>query len=67
MNCKFVFWDWNGTILDDANAACEAVNVMLESRGRKTITLDEYRSMVDVPIIKYKATSYEVAFSYIIS
>lgn len=53
MNCKFVFWDWNGTILNDANAACEAVNVMLESRGRKTITLDEYRSMVDVPIIKF--------------
>ncbi|MBR2901051.1 MAG: HAD family hydrolase [Clostridia bacterium] len=53
MSFKFVFWDWNGTILNDASAACDAVNVMLEKRGRKTITLDEYRSMVDVPIVRF--------------
>ncbi len=50
-NC--IFWDWNGTLLDDASAACDAVNIMLETRGRKTITLDEYRDFVDVPIVRF--------------
>ena len=50
---KYIFWDWNGTLLDDAKAAWSAVNIMLESRGRLPITFEQYRDYIDVPIIRF--------------
>ncbi len=50
---KYIFWDWNGTLLDDAYAACDAVNDMLDERGLPNITLTEYRDLIEVPIINF--------------
>ncbi len=53
MKYKFVFWDWNGTLFDDADSAFSAVNTMLDSRELPNITFDQYREYIDVPIIRF--------------
>lgn len=50
---SYVFWDWNGTLFDDAHATCEAVNAMLVKRGINPISLERYREIVEVPIINF--------------
>ena len=50
---KYIFWDWNGTLLDDAAATCEAVNDMLDARGIPSISLTEYRDLIEMPIIEF--------------
>ena len=58
MKYSYVFWDWNGTIIDDAVASMDSVNLMLARRGRPPINIDIYRDYVDIPIVKF----YEKAF-----
>lgn len=53
MKYKHIFWDWNGTLLDDASAACEAVNIMLNRRKLPQITFEQYREYICVPIIGF--------------
>ena len=53
MKYSHVFWDWNGTLLDDAHVAFSAVNEMLDRRSLQNITFDQYRDYIDVPIIKF--------------
>lgn len=48
-----VFWDWNGTLLDDVGAALDSVNDMLAVRGLSPISLEVYRRCVDTPIIRF--------------
>ncbi|MEZ2145375.1 HAD family hydrolase [Bradyrhizobium sp. DN5] len=49
MKPVFVF-DWNGTLLDDANALLQTTNTILERFGRPTIDLDTFRDHSDVPL-----------------
>lgn len=58
MRYDFVFWDWNGTIIDDAKASMDSVNLMLARRGLPPIDINIYRDYVDIPIVKF----YEKAF-----
>ncbi len=53
MKYDYVFWDWNGTLFDDAVSSWHAVNDMLSARKLPLITFDEYREYVDVPIIRF--------------
>ena len=53
MRYDCIFWDWNGTLLDDARAAWLAVNDMLTSRNLPLITLEQYREYIDVPIVRF--------------
>ncbi len=53
MAYKYIFWDWNGTLLDDAEAAWKAVNVMLETRKLPQISFQQYKEYIDVPIIRF--------------
>ena len=53
MKYKHIFWDWNGTLLNDAHVSFEAVNLMLDNRGLPRINFEQYREYVDVPIIKF--------------
>jgi hypothetical protein len=38
LNHKIIFWDWNGTLLSDADACVEAMNSMLIDRRKKRLT-----------------------------
>lgn len=53
MRYKHIFWDFNGTIIDDVGNALSCVNDMLERKGMKPINLTEYYDYVDTPIINF--------------
>lgn len=50
---KHVIWDWNGTLLDDASACVETLNVILKKRGLPGVTLQQYRDVFTFPVRKY--------------
>lgn len=52
MRYDYVFWDWNGTILDDVDIAVKSLNDILIKYGYSPITKEAYCDMVDTPIIK---------------
>lgn len=65
---KYIIWDWNGTIIDDVGIALAAVNDMLEAKGRRQITLEEYRRAMDTPILRFYEQFFdmeETSFSWI--
>ncbi len=55
MNVRYrhVIWDWNGTLLDDASACVETLNVILDKRGLPGVTLQKYRDVFTFPVRKY--------------
>ncbi len=53
MRYKAVFWDWNGTLIDDVGNALSCVNDMLTRKGKNTITLKQYYDYVETPIIGF--------------
>ena len=55
---RAIIWDYNGTIVDDVNAALDAVNDMLIKRNQPVIDLCKYQAAVDIPIWKF----YETVF-----
>ena len=61
MKYKNVFWDWNGTLFDDAEAAWLAVNAMLDKRKLPDISFKRYRDTVDVPIVKFYETVMDMS------
>ena len=48
-----VVWDWNGTIINDVGVSLQSVNDILRRRNKPPITLEQYRSYIDVPITKF--------------
>ena len=46
-------WDWNGTQLDDVDAARLVVDAMLRCRGLSGLSRDRYHELFDFPIIDY--------------
>lgn len=46
----YILWDWNGTLLDDTEAALATLNQMLTERGNSTITMDFYRDHFTFPV-----------------
>jgi len=47
---RYVLWDWNGTLLDDTQAALDTLNIMLARRGRRSISMDFYRDHFAFPV-----------------
>jgi len=50
---EHVFWDWNGTLLDDAWFCCDVMNRMLAKRGMPEMSMDRYQEIFDFPIVDY--------------
>lgn len=53
MKYQYIFWDWNGTIMDDVQVALDAVNVMLDYWKRPRISMEEYGRAMDTPILRF--------------
>jgi phosphoglycolate phosphatase len=51
----YIIWDWNGTLLDDVNAAVAALNRMLAKRKLPTTTKEYYRSHFGFPVRPFYA------------
>jgi len=47
---RYILWDWNGTLLDDTQAALDALNIMLTRRGAKPIGMEFYRDTFSFPV-----------------
>jgi len=52
----YVLWDWNGTLLDDTQAALTTLNQMLARRGKPPIAMDFYRDHFAFPVKPFYAT-----------
>jgi len=53
---KYVIWDWNGTLINDAWLFVELMNDELRTRNLPQISIDDYRNYFTFPVKKY----YEV-------
>ena len=47
---KYIFWDFNGTVLDDAHLCYEILNEMLIEEERPIVTFEEYLMIFDYEI-----------------
>ena len=45
-----VIWDWNGTLLDDTQAALDTLNIMLRRRGEASVAMPFYRDHFAFPV-----------------
>lgn len=50
---NYVIWDFNGTLVDDLDAAVASVTDMLTRRGQAPMTRAYYREIMAVPISRY--------------
>ena len=49
-NKKYIIFDWNGTLIDDAYVFVDVLNVLLKKRGLGVINLHRYRELFCFPI-----------------
>ena len=50
---KYIIWDWNGTLVDDAWLFVDLINQVLKKRGMKEVSLLDYRNYFCFPLEKY--------------
>ncbi len=50
---SYVFWDWNGTIIDDLEINLSVINTLLSDRKMPIISLPEYRKTFTFPIKEF--------------
>ena len=48
-----VFWDWNGTIIDDLEINFSVINTLLRNRKRDIVSLSQYRQAFTFPIKEF--------------
>jgi phosphoglycolate phosphatase len=56
---KYIFWDFNGTILDDAHLCFDILNEMLKEEKRPSVTFEEYLMIFTFPVEDYYAKVYD--------
>ncbi|MBN2247021.1 MAG: HAD family hydrolase [Candidatus Aminicenantes bacterium] len=50
---EHILWDWNGTLLDDVDLCIDAINLLLKEYKLPYLSKDNYRRIVDFPIVNY--------------
>ena len=53
MELKHIIWDWNGTLIDDAQLCVDIVNSILMDKGLSPVNLDFYRDNFRFPVSTY--------------
>ena len=53
MKYKFGIFDWNGTLIDDADANLAGANATFRLAGVPELTMEAYREMMDFPLIHF--------------
>lgn len=54
VDIKHVFWDWNGTLVDDVQLTVEIMNKILSSQNLNIISIEKHKEIFDFPIEVYK-------------
>lgn len=52
-NYDLIFWDWNGTLLDDLEVCIAIINGCLAKRNLTRITRETYLDIFEFPVINY--------------
>jgi len=52
-NITTIFWDWNGTLLDDIQICIDSINIMLKERKKELIMPEIYRKIFTFPVKDY--------------
>lgn len=52
-NINTVFWDWNGTLLNDMKICIDSINILLRERNKQKITPEIYRKIFTFPVKEY--------------
>ena len=50
---KYIFLDFNGTVLDDVDLCLNLLNRMLTEKGHKPVSYDNYKEIFQFPVIEY--------------
>ncbi len=50
---KYVFWDFNGTILDDLDLSIKLLNEILKNENKQAVSKEKYLEIFDFPLKKY--------------
>ena len=50
---RHIIWDWNGTLLDDAELCVQCINEILKSRNLKMVNIEFYRDHFSFPVSNY--------------
>lgn len=53
---KHIFWDWNGTLLDDVDIVIDVMNRLLGKRGMPLLDAEKYRNIFTFPVSDYYAS-----------
>lgn len=53
MDIDTIIWDWNGTLLDDAEISIEVINVLLADRNLPLLNKEQYLGIFGFPVKKY--------------
>jgi phosphoglycolate phosphatase len=53
MKYHHVFWDWNGTLFDDAWLCRGVMNEMLRARGMAEMSAERYMAIFEFPVRQY--------------
>lgn len=61
MHYTHIIWDWNGTLLDDVNAAVKSMNDLLTEYSMPLTSVSEYREMLEIPVINYYAKFFDLS------
>ena len=48
-----IIWDWNGTLLNDAQICLEGINILLEHRNLPGLEMERYRQIFTFPVRDY--------------
>ena len=49
-SAKFIVWDWNGTLFDDAHAVLATTNQLLENLGRAPVSVADFHAHYAIPL-----------------
>jgi phosphoglycolate phosphatase len=59
---QHVFWDWNGTLLDDAWLCRDVMNAMLRARTMPEMSEERYQAIFDFPVrVYYERIGFDFA------
>lgn len=53
MRYDHIFWDWNGTLLNDVTISIDSVNLSLSKRNLSLMTMERYDRTFSFPVIDY--------------
>lgn len=60
---KHIFWDFNGTVLDDVKITYNVLIKMLKEENRPLVSFEDYLNIFEFPIINYYEKVYDLTVS----